>query len=141
MNTLLQKCDELVVWLVTTPTGQESKLFPVLPYMTMSYLDAYYRYPDLLREGDQFITPEQVGDRMREKTCKLSKLTLWCMYNFYLYGRLLLLNSGLIRAQDNLEDLWLMTDWYKRISLSYHRQNPHLTIREADGIAEELSEK
>jgi hypothetical protein len=141
MNYQLQKADELVVWLVTTRTAQESKLFPVLPYMTMSYLDAYHRYPDLIREAYQYITPEQAGDRIREQTCKLSKLTLWCAYNFYLYGRLLLLNSGLIRPQDNLEDLWLMTDWYKRVSLSYHRQNPHITIREADGIAEELPER
>jgi hypothetical protein len=138
INYLLQKSDELVVWMNTTRTAQESKLFPVIPYMWMSFFDSYYRYPDLIRLANQHITPEKAGARAREAT---TKLTSWCTYNFYLYGRLFLLNMGLIKPEDNLEDLWLMTDWYKRFQLGYHRQNPHITIKDASDQAPELPER
>ena len=44
-NNYLRSLSDTTYWLCITRTVQESKLFPTPAYMTLSYLQAYYRYP------------------------------------------------------------------------------------------------
>ena len=66
LNAVLQRADDVLVHNCVTRTAQESKLFPILPYLMNVMIETYYRYPDLLREASQHVTPEEVGHRSRE---------------------------------------------------------------------------
>lgn len=125
LNFLLQRCDDALVYNCVTRTAQESKLFPVLPYLMNVMVETYYRYPDIIREASVQITPEQVGDRAREVSTYLSGLTGWATLNYYLNGRAWLIRMGLIRPEDNLEDLWTVADWWLRFQRSYRRHGGH----------------
>jgi hypothetical protein len=64
-NEYLQKAADSFYFMCTTRTVQESKLYPVSPYIAMSYLNAWYRWPELLRKVDAAMPAEEIGDRAR----------------------------------------------------------------------------
>ncbi|OLS40729.1 hypothetical protein [Bacillus sp. MRMR6] len=142
LNYLLQKNSDVTYWQCVTRTVQESKLFPVPSYMLLSYLNAYYKWPDLLREIAKERTPEELGSRARElSTRPTTLLGNWSIPNFYLVGREMLINHDLIRPEDNLEDLKFILDFWKRFSLAYHRNNGHLVNMEATNRSKTLPER
>jgi hypothetical protein len=108
-----------------TRTAQESKLFPIMPYLQMNFFEAYYRFPDQLRRASDVISPEDCGHRARNATCNLGRLTSWGISNFYLNARTELIKLGLVRPEDNLEDLWTVVDWHERFGGTYHRHDAH----------------
>ena len=55
---------------------QESKLFPVNPYIALSYLNAFYRWPELLRKIDAAMPAEEIGDRARQVGLYVEPITL-----------------------------------------------------------------
>ena len=87
-NNLMQNCGDETYWLCVTRTVQDSKLFPVSPYMLLSYLNAFYRYPALLRKIEARMRAEVIADRARNMGMKITNPALgWAMPNFYLLGR------------------------------------------------------
>lgn len=141
INTLIQRSDDVVVWNAVTRTAQESKLFPIMPYLVMSLYDTYYRYPEVIRQSMEVISPEEVGNRARNATVNLSKITAWLVVNLYLEGRECLIRSGLLRPEDNLEDLWVVCDWFQRFSAAYHRNEGHRYRLDAWDIAQSHDER
>ena len=73
--------------------------------------------------------------RAREVGCNLSKLTSWGTINFYLNGRTNLIKSGMLRPEDNLEDLWFMVDFHHRFNRAYQRNGAHVWTLDANDIA------
>ena len=141
LNTFLARADDVIIYNCITRTAQESKLFPLMPYLMLCFYDAYYRFPDLIRDASQHITPEQVGHRVRESSMLPSKLSAWGTLNFYLNGRASLIKLGLLRPEDNLEDLVTVVDWWERFSRSYHRNSGHAWTYDQGDIAPELPER
>jgi hypothetical protein len=141
VNTFLQRVDDVIVTNCLTRTAQESKLFPLMPYLYLCFLDAYYRFPDLIRKATAVMTPEDIGHRARVASTHLTKLSAWGTINFYLNGRALLIRAGLLRAQDNLEDLVTMVDFWQRFSRAYHRNGAHEWTLDANDIAQEHDER
>jgi hypothetical protein len=130
-NQLIQACGDETYWLCVTRTVQGSKLFPVSPYILFSYLNAFYRYPELLRKIEAVMPAEEVADRARNIGVKLQASHLaWAMPCFYLLGRELLIGWGMIRPQDALDDVVTVMDFWKRFSLAWHRNDGHLTARD-----------
>jgi hypothetical protein len=140
LNAFLSKADDVIIYNCITRTAQESKLFPLMPYLMLCFYDAYYRFPDLLREASQHITPEECGHRARQVSTLPSKLSAWGTLNFYLNGRASLIKLGLLRPEDNLEDLVFMCDWWERYSRSFHRNSGHEWTYDQNDIAPELPE-
>lgn len=126
-NRLIQACADETLWLCLTRTVQGSKLFPVSPYMMLSYLNAFYRYPELLRKVEARMSAEEIGDRARNMGAKLQASSIaWGLPNFYLLGREWLISMGMIRPQDALDDVKTVMDFWKRFMLSWHRNDGHL---------------
>lgn len=126
-NNLIQKHGDESYWLCVTRTVQESKLFPVPAYMMLSYLMCYYRYPALFRKIESVMSAEEIGDRARNMGMKIQNPGMSYMPDFYLFGREWLLNMGLIKPTDGIEDLVYVMDFWKRFMLSYHRNDGHMT--------------
>ncbi|MGE0487115.1 MAG: hypothetical protein AB7Q81_23385 [Gammaproteobacteria bacterium] len=127
-NALIQQLTDESYWLCVTRTVQESKLFPVSPYMLLSYFMAFYRYPELVRKVDAHLPAEEIGDRMRNMGIKCANPAMgWGLPSFYLLGREYLINLGLLRPEDAVEDVIDVMDFWKRFQLAWHRNDGHLT--------------
>lgn len=140
-NLLIQRSDDVLVHNCVTRTAQESKLFPILPYLDMTMIESYYRFPDLLRKATDVVSPETIGHRIRNVTTNLSRLIVWSTLNYYLNGRSLLMRLGVVGPEDNLEDLVFMTEWYRRMAGTYHRNDGHLYSLDAGDIAHDHDER
>lgn len=130
-NNLLQTNGDETYWLCVTRTVQESKLFPVPAYMLLSYLNAFYRYPALLRKIEEHLSAEELGDRARHMASKAHGLAMWGLPCFYLLGREWLISMGLLRPQDAAEDVVYICDFWKRFELSWRRNSGYKTAVEA----------
>src|SRR5260370_22102872 len=86
-NEWIRKSSDSFYWQCTTRTVQESKLFPVNPYIALSYYNVWYRYPELLRKIDAAMPAEEIGDRARETTTYANIITSGIIQHFYLRGR------------------------------------------------------
>ena len=141
-NNLIQQNTDETYWLCLTRTVQESKLFPVSPYMVLSYFMAFYRYPALLRKIESHMRAEEIGDRVRGRGLKCQNPAMgWGLPNFYLLGREYLISLGLIRPQDAVEDVIYVMDFWKRFQLAWHRNDAHLTNREFGHRSQILPER
>jgi hypothetical protein len=127
-NQLIQACGDSTYWLCLTRTVQGSKLFPVSAYILLSYLNAFYRYPSLLRKIEAVMPAEAIADRARQMGVKAQNSSIgWALPCFYLLGREYLLNLGFLRPEDAAEDVVTVMDFWKRFQLSWHRNDGHLT--------------
>lgn len=129
-NNAIQSIGDDTYWLCVTRTVQESKLFPVPSYMLLSYLCCYYRYPELLRKIEEKVSAEELGDRSRAIGMKLGSLPGWGLPTFYLLGREILINFGLLTPADNAEDVAYVMDFWRRFKLAQQREDGHLNARE-----------
>src|ERR1700736_3727985 len=141
-NNLLQHFTDETYWLCVTRTVQESKLFPVPAYMMLSYLMAFYRYPSLLRKIESGMLAEEIGDRARNMGMKIQNPSIgWALPGFYLLGREWLINLGLLKPTDAIEDVIYVMDFWKRYQLSWHRNDGHITNREYGHRAQLLPDR
>lgn len=141
-NHLIQTCEDETFWLCRTRTVQESKLFPVPSYMILSYLMAFYRYPSLLRKIEEKMLAEEIGDRMRQMSMKLQNPSMgWALPGVYLCGREWLINMGLLRPTDAVEDLVYVMDFWKRYELSWHRNSGHSSNKDFGHRSQILPER
>lgn len=141
-NNILQVAGEETYFLGVTRTVQESKFFPVSAYIMLGYLNAFYRYPALLRKIEQHMPPEDIADRIRNSASKIQSMaTNWCMVNFYLLGREMLINMGMIRPQDAAADVVYVTNFWRRYQLAWRRESGHVTNKEGGHRAQVLPER
>ena len=130
-NNLVQTCADETYWLCVTRTVQESKLFPVPAYMMLSYMMATIAILRFCAKSKSRMSAEEIGDRARNAGIKIQNPSMgWALPGFYLLGREWLINLGLIRPQDAVEDLVYVMDFWKRFQLSWHRNNGHITNKE-----------
>jgi len=85
---------------------------------------------------------EEVADRVRNMGIKIQNPSMgWALPGFYLIGREWLINLGLVRPQDALEDLIYVMDFWKRYGLSWHRNDGHITAKDFGHRAQILPER
>lgn len=125
-NAFLKKASDSFYFQCTTRTVQESKLFPVNPYIALSYYNAWYRWPEIIRKISESMSPEEIGDRAREVSSYVNTISLNASVSFYLGGRQFLIDTGLLNPTDSLDDLHDVLDFLRRTNLAYHRQTSHV---------------
>jgi hypothetical protein len=130
-NAYLRKASESFFFQCTTRTVQESKLFPVNPYIALSYYNAWYRWPELLRKIDAAMPAEEIGDRARQVGSYVNTITLGLIPQFYLGGRQFLIDMGLLRTTDAIDDVMDVLDFGRRVNLAYHRSHAHVIPSDA----------
>ena len=125
-NSYIQKLADSFYFMCTTRTVQESKLFPVNPYIALSYYNAWYRYPELVRKVDAAMPAEEIADRARQVGSYVNTITMDVSTQFYLGGRQWLIDMGVIKPTDAVEDVVDVLDFTRRINLAYHRAEAHI---------------
>src|SRR5881227_651875 len=114
-NAWIRKNSDKFYWQCTARTVQESKLFPVNPYIALSYLNAWYRWPELLRKVDTAMPAEELGDRARSDGSYASTITLGLIPQFYLGGRQILMDMGMLAPTDAIDDVLFVLDFCDRV--------------------------
>jgi hypothetical protein len=140
-NVFARKSGDAFYWQCTTRTVQESKLFPVNPYIAMSYLNAWYRWPELLRKIDAAMPAEEIGDRARTVGSYVSTITMGLIAQFYLGGRQILLDMGMLKPTDAVDDIMTVLDFGRRVNMAYHRNHAHVFASDARQRAQILTER
>ncbi|MCD9197714.1 hypothetical protein [Aeromicrobium wangtongii] len=140
-NAWLRKSGDSFYFQCTTRTVQESKLFPVNPYIALSYYNAWYRWPELVRKISASMSPEEVGDRAREVSSYVNAISLSTIPNFFLGGRQFLIDMGMINPTDSLDDIHEVLDFSRRANLAYHRQTGHVLNSDNSNRAQILPER
>jgi hypothetical protein len=125
-NAYLRKASESFFFQCTTRTVQESKLFPVNPYIALSYYNAWYRWPELLRKIDAAMPAEEIGDRARQVGSYVNTITMGLIPQFYLGGRQFLMDMGMLKPTDALDDVMDVLDFGRRVNQSMHRSHAHI---------------
>lgn len=141
LNAWIRKNSDAFHWQCTARTVQESKLFPVNPYIAMSYLNAWYRYPSLFRKIEQVMSAEQLGDRAREVSSAAGIIQNGIISQFYLGGRQMLIDMGMLKPTDALDDVAYVLDFTKRLNQAYHRNHAHILPSDAGHRAQLLPER
>jgi hypothetical protein len=140
-NAFARKAADSFYWQCTTRTVQESKLFPVNPYIALSYLNAWYRWPELLRKMESVMPAEDLGDRARQDGSYASTITLGLIPQFYLGGRQILMDMGMLKPTDAIDDVLYVLDFGERINLGYHRAHAHTFASDAAQRGQILTER
>lgn len=125
-NNYIQKLADSFYFMCTTRTVQESKLFPVNPYIALSYYNAWYRYPELVRKVDAAMPAEEIADRARNVGSYVNTITMDVATQFYLGGRQWQLDMGILKPTDGVEDMMDVLDFTRRLNLAYHRSEAHI---------------
>jgi hypothetical protein len=140
-NAYLRKASESFYFQCTARTVQESKLFPVNPYIALSYINAWYRWPELLRKIDAAMPAEEIGDRARQVGSYVNTITMSLIPQFYLGGRQMLIDMGLLRPTDAVEDVLDVLDFGRRVNLALHRGHAHVMPSDAGQRAQIHTER
>src|SRR5689334_12926062 len=74
---------------------------------------------------------EEIGDRARNVGSYVSTITMGLIPNFYLGGRQILIDMGMLKPTDALDDVMFVLDFGRRLNLSYHRSHAHMIPSDA----------
>jgi len=140
-NVFARKAADSFYWQCTTRTVQESKLFPVNPYISLSYLNAWYRWPELLRKIDAAMPAEDIGDRARNVGSYVSTITMGLIPQFYLGGRQILMDMGMLKPTDAIDDIMFVLDFGRRVNMGYHRAHAHTFASDANQRSQIMTER
>jgi hypothetical protein len=111
-----QRVNELIAYhapisgaLTAERTSLESKLIPVSAYIITACIEAWYRYPDMMRRIAEVVDPFELGQRARRPGCRVNTVHLWSIANFWLLGRKVMNTLGVPDDVDNAYDV--LTFW------------------------------
>jgi hypothetical protein len=68
-------------------TSLESALIPVSAYIVTACVEAFLRYPAMMRTIDAAMTAEEIGRQARRPGCRVNTVYTWSIANFFLIGR------------------------------------------------------
>lgn len=86
-NELIEYIGPISQQLTLERTALESKIIPVSAYIVTACIEAFLRYPDMMRAIDAALPAEEIGRRARRPGCRVNTVYLWSISNFFLIGR------------------------------------------------------
>lgn len=112
-------------------TSLESRLIPVTAYIVVACIEAWQRYPEMVREIAAAMPPEEIGRWGRFPGREVDTVRLWGVPNFYLVGRNVML--AFQPDHDPPEPTWEVLDFWERAALAF-RADGHRQAWDADGV-------
>lgn len=100
-------------------TALESALIPVTAYILVSCVEAYRRYPDMMRTIAAARPPAELGALGRRPGNQIDAVHLWSIANLPLVIRQALDPFGMIDPADDLERLGTIFDFWAPAALAF----------------------
>ncbi len=131
VNEWLATINPITRQLVAERTGYSSQLIPVTPYVMVSCVEAFLRYPDAVAIITAAMEPEEIGVAARRPGCQANSVFLWGVANFFLIGRNVLraVDPSVDDAPNALDRAHTVLDFWARTSRAY-RGGDHLHAAE-----------
>ena len=131
LNGWLATINPITRQLVAERTGYSSQLIPVTPYVMVSCVEAFLRYPDAVAIITAAMEPEEIGVAARRPGCQANSVFLWGVANFFLIGRNVLraVAPSVDDAPNALDRAHTVLDFWARTSRAY-RGGDHLHAAE-----------
>ena len=98
-------------------TSLESKLIPVTAYIVTACVEAWYRYPDVMRRIDAVMPAEEIGRRARRPGCRVNTVYLWSIANFWLLGRKVM--AMVLPGADPVDPAYTVLDFWERAARAF----------------------
>jgi hypothetical protein len=110
-NRLIAYHSPITAALNAERTSLESALIPVSAYIVVACVEAWHRYPDLVREIDAALPVEDIALAGHHPGSRINTVHLWGVANFYLVGRNVMLGFG---GPDDPERAHAVLDFWER---------------------------
>ena len=136
VNSWLAAINPVTSHLVAERTSYSSQLIPVTPYVTVSCIEAFLRYPEAVARIAAAMSPEEIGAAARRPGCQADSVFLWGIANFFLIGRNVM--AMVDPTLDSVQRTHTVLDFWARASHAY-RGGPHLHAAEVGNRIEVLS--
>ena len=133
VNGWLATINPITKRLVAERTSYSSQLIPVTPYVMVSCIEAFLRYPDVVATIAAAMEPEEIGMEARRPGCQANSVFLWGVANFFLIGRNVLraVDPAVDDGPNALDRAHTVLDFWARTSRAY-RGGDHLHAAEVD---------
>ena len=133
VNGWLATINPITKRLVAERTSYSSQLIPVTPYVMVSCIEAFLRYPDVVATIAAAMEPEEIGMEARRPGCQANSVVLWGVANFFLIGRNVLraVDPAVDDGPNALDRAHTVLDFWARTSRAY-RGGDHLHAAEVD---------
>jgi hypothetical protein len=116
-NRLIAYHEPISKALTMERTSLESALIPVTAYILVACVEAYLRYPEMMRKIDAAMPAEEIGGRARVPGCQVDTCYLWSISNFWLLGRKIM--AAVDPASDDPEQAATVLDFWERAAVAY----------------------
>ena len=135
VNSWLAAINPVTSHLIAERTSYSSQLIPVTPYVTVSCIEAFLRYPEAVATIAAAMPPEEIGAAARRPGCQVDSVFLWGIANFFLIGRNVM--AMVDPTLDSVERTRTVLDFWARASHAY-RGGPHLHAAEVGNCVDVL---
>ena len=132
-----EKLNDLVVHMGTTfkpemtrRSSFTSELFPMAPYICVSLIEDFHTYPERVATIEAAKLAQDIARSHRDRPAELSPLWIWMAGYHYLCGRECLIQMGELQPGDAMDDIRLVIDFWRRLSLA-HRGDGTLDNKDA----------
>lgn len=98
-------------------TALESKIIPVSAYIVVACAEAWYRYPEMMRQIDEALDAEEIGRLARRPGTRVNTVYLWSIANFWLIGRKVM--TMMDPALDTVDPAFGVLDFWERAALGF----------------------
>jgi len=126
---------EVAYVLTSQRTALESALIPVSAYILVACVEAYRRYPEMIRAISNAASPENLGRAGHRLATQIDPVHLWAVPNFPLVGRKVLMAAGLVDRDDDEQRLATIFDFWSRAAHAYRFEDGTHQAWDADGAA------
>jgi hypothetical protein len=112
-------------------TSLESRLIPVTAYIVVACVEAWYRYPEMMREIEAAMPPEEIALAGHRPGSRINSVYLWSIANFWLIGR-----SAMTQLDPSLDDpdkAHTVLRFWERAAMAF-RGDGHRQAWDADGV-------
>lgn len=112
-------------------TSYTSQLIPVTAYILVACVEAWYRYPEMMRRIDAARPAEEIGAAGRRPGSRINTVYLWSIANFWLLGRNVARMAD--PSQDDVEAAFTVLDFWDRAAAGF-RADGTRQAHDAGGI-------
>lgn len=103
---------------MTRRSAFSSELFPMMPYIAMSTIEDCHTYAARVRTIAAAMPPEEIGRRLAQRAGVASPLWTWMSAYHYLCGRECLIHLGLLKADERIDEVREVVDFWRRLTLA-----------------------
>jgi hypothetical protein len=135
VNRWIRYHSEISYALTTQRTALESALIPVTAYILVAGVEAYRRYPAMVKEISVAASPEELGRSGHRLATQIDNVHLWSVPNFPFVGRSVLAAAGMLDWDDDLERMRTLFEFWTRAASAYRFDDGSHQAWDADGRA------